>query len=68
MRKAKKEKERKKSNKEEANVEREREKGERENKMGDFPGVLTVREEKLIHASRATRGYQNLGISSSSTR
>ena len=28
----------------------------------------TVREEKLIHTSRATRGYQNLGVSSNSTR
>ena len=25
-------------------------------------------ETKLIHASRATRGYQNLGVSSNSTR
>ena len=25
-------------------------------------------EAKLIHASRATRGYQNLGVSSNSTR
>ena len=32
------------------------EKGER-NKKGDFLGVPTVREEKLIHASRATCGY-----------
>ena len=27
-----------------------------------------VREEKSIHTSRATRGYQNLGVSSNSTR
>ena len=25
-------------------------------------------KEKLIHAARATRGYQNLGVSSNSTR
>ena len=34
----------------------------------DFPGVPMVREEKLIHASQATRGYQYLGVSSNSTR
>ena len=28
----------------------------------------TVREEKSIHKSRATCGYQNLGVSSNSTR
>ena len=28
----------------------------------------TIREEKSINASRATRGYQNLGVSSNSTR
>ena len=29
---------------------------------------LTVRELKAIHAMRDTRGYQNLGVSSNSTR
>ena len=28
----------------------------------------TIREEKSIYASRATRGYQNLRVSSNSTR
>ena len=28
----------------------------------------TVREENLIHALRATRGYKNLGVSSNSVR
>ena len=28
----------------------------------------TVREEKSIHASQATRGYQNLRVSSNSVR
>ena len=36
-------------------------------KKGDFPDVPMVGEEKSIHASRATRGYQNLGVSSNST-
>ena len=53
--------------------ERERDKGERETKKKRFSRHSegrspTVREEKLIHTSRAKRGYQNLGVSSNSTR
>ena len=29
---------------------------------------LSEQEAKLIHVSRATRGYQNIGVSSNSTR
>ena len=66
--KRKKGKKRKKEEGERTNGEREKEK-----KKGRFSQSFdgrnwTVREEKLIHASRATRGYQNLGVSSSSTR
>ena len=57
------------------------EKRERERKKGEN-GLFTSlkdlwklscqfsseREEKLIHASQATCGYQNLGVSSNSTR
>ena len=37
-------------------------------KKGDFSGISMVREEKSIHATEATCGYQNLGVSSNSTR
>ena len=30
--------------------------------------ISTIRELKLIHTMRATRGYQNLGVSSKSKR
>ena len=51
---------------------REGEKGER-NKGGRFSRhsdgrSLTVREEKLIHTTQATRVYQNLGVSSNFVR
>ena len=45
---------------------REEERGRKENEI--FPGVPTVRELKLIHAMRATRGYQNLGVLSNFKR
>ena len=53
-------------------MDRERER-ERRDKKGRFSRrfdgrSLTVQEEKSIYASRATRGYQNLGVSSRSTR
>ena len=41
----------------------EEEKGRKEKKKKRvFPGVPMVREEKSIQASRAMRGYQNLGF------
>ena len=44
-----------------------------EKRKGDFSRYFDsqssmLREEKSIHASRATRGYQKLGVSSNSTR
>ena len=47
---------------------REEERGRKEE--GDFPGVPTIesRQSKLIHTTRATRRYQNLGVSSNSKR
>ena len=53
---------------------RQRERGRKgEKRKGEFSRhsngrSLTVREEKSIHASKATRGYQNLGVLSNSTR
>ena len=46
--------------------------GEREKHKGRFTlrsdsQGSTIREEKSIHALQATRGYQNLGVSSNST-
>ena len=52
----------------EANMGERKKRIERERKKKDFPGFSTVREEKSIHASWATRGYQNLGVSSNSAR
>ena len=64
MRKAKKEKERKISDRGEANGERER--GEKKiltfSRRSDYRS-LTIREEKLIHASQVMHGYQNLRVS-----
>ena len=49
-----------------------RKKGEKKKKKSFsrcFDGrSLMVREEKSIHASRATHGYQNLEVSSNSTK
>ena len=47
--------------------------GEREKHKGIFTRrsdsqSSMIREEKSIHASRATSGYQNLGVSSNSMR
>ena len=52
-------------------IERERERIKKQKKGFSrlFDGQnSTVREEKLIHSSRTTRGYQNLGVSSNSAR
>ena len=57
-RKGRKEENKQEINERKKNGEREEEKGRKE--KGSFPDVLTVREEKSIHASRAMREYQNL--------
>ena len=64
---------RERSKQRERERERERERNGREKKKKRFSRYSddrssTVREEKLIHASRPMRGYQNLGVSSNSTR
>ena len=54
---------------------REREKGKKKKVFCLFLRFMEIkssfsseRERKLIHASQATRGYQNLRVSSNSTR
>ena len=54
-------------------IERERERNGREKQKGGFSRhsdgrSSTVQEENLIHASRATRGYQNFGVLSNFKR
>ena len=51
-------------------IEREREKNKKKKRFSRHSDCQssTVREEKSIHTSRATCGYQNLGVFSNSTR
>ena len=62
---------RERSKRRERERERERERGERKkmrfSRCSDGRSS-TIREEKSIHASRTMRRYQNIGVSSSSTR
>ena len=67
------EKDKRKENKgeERETEEKDEERGRKEkNKIFDVPMVEARRSEKLklVHATRATRGYQNLGVSSNSKR
>ena len=60
----------KKTNKEgeRGKTDREIEEERKRNKRGIFLGFSMAEEEKSIHASQATCGYQNLGVSLNSTR
>ena len=60
-----KEKEKRKERRRETE-EKEEERGRKEKEK--VPSVLTVRELKLVQATRVTRGYQNQGVSSNSKR